>query len=186
MHKNIAIGTLQRRAGNHDMLARFAAPVDFVCDRLQPGPAVLIGEGMAGFHLGDVACGMELVAILIAPAEPLGQFIARWCSCPIRIRPSRSLRTGSRRRHCSRNSPEAPPDPTAILSRLRNAHGSPAGPRHPAPASGSHAFRAPLASNSISRQEPSAGNVSVTRGTNGSTCALGTPTTQCAASSTAG
>src|SRR5258708_39656924 len=45
---------------------------------------------------------------------------------------------------------------------------------------------APEISNSISRQELSAGSVSVTRATNGSTLAVGTPTTQRSAPSTAG
>ena len=57
MHENIAIGALERRAGDHGTLAGPADPVDLGRNRLQPGPAVFIGEGMAGVHLGDIAGG---------------------------------------------------------------------------------------------------------------------------------
>ena len=59
VHEDIAIGALQRRAGDHDMLAGLADPVDLVGNRLQPRPAVFIGQRMAGAHLGDIACGMK-------------------------------------------------------------------------------------------------------------------------------
>ncbi len=55
------------------MLAGQADPVDLVGDRHQPGPAVLVGQGVAGAHLGDVAGGMKLVAVLVAPGQPFGQ-----------------------------------------------------------------------------------------------------------------
>ena len=40
---------------------------------LKPGPAVLVGEGVAGPHLLDIAGGMKAVAVLETPAEPLAQ-----------------------------------------------------------------------------------------------------------------
>ena len=67
MHEHVAVGALQRGAGDHGMPAGPADPVDLIGDRLQPGPAVLVGEGMAGAHLGDVARGVKPVAILEGP-----------------------------------------------------------------------------------------------------------------------
>src|ERR1700694_5784989 len=74
MHEHAAIGALQRGAGDHGVFAGLADPVDLAGDRPQPGPAVFVGEGLAGAHLGDVARWMKPVAVLVAPAEPLGQF----------------------------------------------------------------------------------------------------------------
>src|SRR5689334_21372961 len=69
----ITIGVLQRRAGDDDMLAAFADPCDLVGDGVQPGPAVLVREWMAGPHLLDIAGGMKAVAVLEAPAEALAE-----------------------------------------------------------------------------------------------------------------
>jgi len=76
MDEDIAIGALQRGAGDHGMAAGLADPVDLVGDRLQPRPAIFIGEGLAGAHLGDVAQGVKPVAILVAPAQSLRQLFA--------------------------------------------------------------------------------------------------------------
>ena len=76
MHQNVAIGALQRGAGDHRVFAGLANPVDLVGNRLQPGPAILVGQGMAGAHLGDVAGGMKPVAILEGPAQAFGQLFA--------------------------------------------------------------------------------------------------------------
>src|ERR1700694_1256038 len=74
MHEHAAIGALQRRAGDRGVFAGLADPVDLVGARPQPGPAVFIGEGVGGAPPGDVARWMNPVAVLVAPAEPLGQF----------------------------------------------------------------------------------------------------------------
>ena len=75
VHQDIAIGAFQRRAGDHDMAAGLADPVDLVGDRLQPRPAVFVGERMAGAHLGDVAGGMKPVAVLEGPAQAFGEVV---------------------------------------------------------------------------------------------------------------
>src|SRR3954469_20406404 len=123
MHEHAPIGTLQRRAGDHDMSDGHADPVDLVGDRLQPGPAVFIGEGLAGAHLGDVAGGMKSVAVLVAPTEPLGQFVANGA-----LARAGYTHHDERARHLARftvhgNSPEAPPHPPARSSRRWNARG---------------------------------------------------------------
>src|SRR5438132_6378579 len=43
MDKNVAIGALQRGAGDHGMLAGLADLLDLIGDRSQPGPAIFIG-----------------------------------------------------------------------------------------------------------------------------------------------
>src|ERR1700704_701129 len=73
MHEDIAIEALKRGAGDHSVLAGLADPVDLIGDRLQPWPAIFICEGLAGSHLGYIAQGVKLVAILEAPAQSLGQ-----------------------------------------------------------------------------------------------------------------
>ena len=136
------------------MFAGRADPVDLVGDRLQPGPAVLVGEGMAGAHLGDIAGGMKLVAILVMSSRAVRPACRRWCSCPIRTRPSRSAHTALRSRHqLTKILRQARPDPPARRFRRWNVRGSPAGPRRRTRGSGSRACPAPLTSNSISRQE---------------------------------
>ena len=67
--QDLAIGLLERRAGDDDGLTLGATARDFVGDRLQPGPAIRVGEGLARAHLGDIGRRVETVAILEAPAE---------------------------------------------------------------------------------------------------------------------
>src|ERR1700694_6077691 len=57
------------------MLARLAGTVDLIRYRPQPGPAVLVGQGSAGAHLGDVAGRVKSVAILESPVQAFGQLI---------------------------------------------------------------------------------------------------------------
>ncbi len=76
MHENVAIGALQRRTSDHCPFTGFANPIDLVGNRLQPGPAILIGQRMAGAHLGHIGGGMKPVAILESPAQPFGQRFA--------------------------------------------------------------------------------------------------------------
>ena len=183
VHEDVAIGALQRRAGDDGALAGGREAVDLVGNRLQPRPAVLVRQRMAGAHLGDVACRVKPVAVLVAPAEPPGETIGDGALA----------RAGDAHHHqrarsltAHQNSPESRPGPPARPSRRWIARGWRAGSRLRTAASRSHACRAPATSNSISRQEARVGSVRVTRGTNGSTFALGTPTTQRAVSSSAG
>src|SRR5665213_3117460 len=140
MHEDVAVSALQRRTGDHSMFACLAEPVDLVGDRLQPGPAIFVGEGMAGAHLGDVAGGMKLVAILIAPAQPFGELVG-----------DGALARAGYAHHHQRaghlafvigheNSPEARPHRPARWSRQANAPASRAGFRHPARGSKSRAW----------------------------------------------
>src|ERR1700719_3446777 len=69
VHQQITIGAFQRRTGDHDMATVAGDPVDLVRNRLQPWPAILVGEGTARAHLGDIAGGVKPVAVLEGPAE---------------------------------------------------------------------------------------------------------------------
>src|SRR6266404_8448638 len=140
MHEDIAIGALKRGAGDHSVPAGLADPVDLIGDRLQPRPAIFVGQGLAGAHLGDIARGMKLVAILEAPAQSVGQFF-----------PDSALaRTGHAHRDkrarrsadviVQEKSPEALPYPRARSFRPWNARDSRAGSRLQARASRSRAY----------------------------------------------
>src|ERR1700730_8799600 len=139
MHEHLAIGALQRRAGDHGLLSGLADPFDLIGDSLQPGPAIFVGERLTGAHLRDVARGVKLVAILVAPAEALRQFFPNGA-----LARAGHAHHDQRARHLAwfiahENSPEAPPDPPARPSRRWNAHDSQGGSRPRARASRSHA-----------------------------------------------
>ena len=72
---DLAVGSLERRAGDDAGLLLGALPVDPGRDALEPGLAVRIGQRNSGMHLGDVCLGMEGVALLEGPAEPHRQFL---------------------------------------------------------------------------------------------------------------
>ena len=59
VHENVAIGALSAEQPITTCSPASQHAVDLGGDRLQPGPAVLVGQGMAGAHLGDIAGGME-------------------------------------------------------------------------------------------------------------------------------
>src|SRR6266403_5217344 len=121
------------------MLAGLAYPVDLMGDRLQPRPAVFIGEGLAGAHLGDVARGVKLVAILVAPAQSLRQLLSDGALA----RAGHAHHDKRARRSVDvighENSPEALPGPRARSSRRWIARDSRAGSRPRARASRSRA-----------------------------------------------
>ena len=52
------------------------AAIDLRGDGSQPRPAIFVSQRLPGAHLGNVACGVEFVAVLIAPAEAFGERIA--------------------------------------------------------------------------------------------------------------
>src|SRR5579863_1627780 len=163
-----------------------AGPVDLVGDRLQPGPAVLVGERMTRLHLGDIACGVKPVAFLERPVEPLGEFC---CDRALARAGHAHHDQGVGRGGCTLVHEDSPPEAAWSASRTVSpierarfaGRFSPATSRLRIPR-----FSRPATSNSISRQEERAGKVSVTLATKGSTCALGTPTTQRLVSSKAG
>ena len=43
MHQDVAVGMLERGAGDHRALAGLADAVNLPGNRLQPGPAILVG-----------------------------------------------------------------------------------------------------------------------------------------------
>src|SRR4051812_2747755 len=182
--EHVPISMLQRRAGDDDVLALVTDPRDLVGNSVEPGPAVLVGEGMAGPHLLDIAGGMKAVAVLETPAEALAE---RFCN--------RALARARHAHHdqctrCFNARHEFPPGSAAWstsqmvspFERARTAgRVSPLSRRVKI-----GCLSCPAISNSISRQDASAGRLSETRGTKGATLALGTPTTQRSVSSIAG
>ena len=58
----LAVDALQRRAGDDAALARRRRRIQPGADRVQPGPAVLIGQRLAAAHLRDVAGGWKASA----------------------------------------------------------------------------------------------------------------------------
>jgi hypothetical protein len=63
----------QRRAGDDASFTAAAPGVDTAGDPLQPGNAIGIAERCTAAHLGDILGRMERIALLIMPAQPLGQ-----------------------------------------------------------------------------------------------------------------
>src|ERR1700722_3631242 len=55
------------------MAAGVTPPEDNIRNRLQPRPSVIIGQRVAGAHLGDIAFGMKTVAVLKGPLQTLGE-----------------------------------------------------------------------------------------------------------------
>src|SRR5258708_39473379 len=72
MHEDVTVGAFQRRAGDDGTLAGLADAIDLVGNRLQPRPAVLVGQRMARAHFRDIAGGVEPVAVLATPAQARG------------------------------------------------------------------------------------------------------------------
>src|ERR1700760_3546629 len=71
--QHATVGAFQRRAGDHEMVADITDPLDLVRNRLQPWPAVFVGERMACAHLGDVACGVKAIAVFKRPSQAFGK-----------------------------------------------------------------------------------------------------------------
>src|SRR5260370_34729608 len=144
------------------MRAGIEARVDNAGNRMQPGPAVFMGKGPAGAHLGDVARGVKLVAILVGPAEPFGEL----------VRDGAFARAGHAH-HDQRagvftgliahgNSPAAQPRPPAKSSRRWIAHDWRAGSPHPAHAARSPACRGRTPPNAFRGRRPLPGRATAT------------------------
>ena len=157
--QDIAIGALERRAGDDAVIASLAGGVDPGGDGVQPGPAVLIVQRLAVMHLLDVRLRMKPVAVLIGPMQAMrehrrdGAFAGagnahhhddgrnfRW-----RLHDAVLRRRG------------AVDQPDQI--RRRNGRGCPADPRRATRGCRISRLPAPSTRNSISRVEASAGNV---------------------------
>ena len=69
--ENVAIGPLERRAGDDAMIAGAPRGVDPIGDGMQPGPAILVGERLAMVHLLDVSFGMKPVAVFVKPVQTM-------------------------------------------------------------------------------------------------------------------
>src|ERR1700716_808904 len=139
IHEDIAIGALERGAGDDGVLAGLANPLDLGGDRSQPRPAVFVGQGLAGTHFDDIARWMKLVGVFEGPVEAFGEL----------VRDGRLAGAGHAHYHkraryfadtiAHENSPEGPPCRQARWSRQGNARGWRAGSRPPARASRSGA-----------------------------------------------
>jgi DNA-binding FadR family transcriptional regulator len=71
--EQVAVGALEGRAGDDGAAAGAGLAAHPVAHGLEPGPAVVVGEGRAGGHLRDVRGRVELVRLREGPAEPLGE-----------------------------------------------------------------------------------------------------------------
>ena len=172
--ENVAVGAFQRRAGEDDRppARRPGRSRAMACSQGLRSSSVNCWPARI---LSTLACGVKPVAILEPPAQPSRRALRRSCSCRSPRRPSRPAR---RAVLPAIDPPESRRDPAARRSRRRTCARRRAGSRLRTARVKIALFSAPPTRNSISRQEASAGKVRVTRGTKGSTCAFGTPTTQ--------
>ena len=184
VHENVAIGALQRRAGDDGALAggrrggrsRRQSPA-----ATASGPRRSADGRRSSSRRclpGETCRHPRSASRAVRPDD------RRWCSCPSRKRPSPPARKEllTRPRKFSGIAARSTSQTVSPVDRARLAgRFSPAKRRVKIAR-----LSAPATSNSISRQEARVGSVRVTRGTNGSTFALGTPTTQRAVSSSAG
>src|ERR671918_577907 len=122
---DLAIGSLERGAGDDPRLFLRALTVDPGGRALEPRLPVRVGQRHPGVHLGDVRLGVERIALLEGPAEAPGQFLRNrrlarprhahdhqnWRTAPMGAypadppawpRPPRSPGAGSRRQRSSR------------------------------------------------------------------------------------
>ena len=67
--EQVAIGALERRTGDDRLDAVCGALAHPVAHGLQPGPAVLVGQGDAAAHLVDVDLGVEVVGLGDRPPQ---------------------------------------------------------------------------------------------------------------------
>ena len=67
--QDVAVAAAQGRAGENAVAAGGAGGVDPGGHGLQPGPAVLVGQGRAAVHLGDVGKRVEIVGVDVFPAQ---------------------------------------------------------------------------------------------------------------------
>jgi hypothetical protein len=67
------IGPLERRTGDNARFLLFPLMIDPRRDPLQPRLAIRIRQGNSRMHLRNVRCGMERIAFLEWPTEPVCQ-----------------------------------------------------------------------------------------------------------------
>src|SRR5262245_15103644 len=70
-NQDIAIGAFERRAGDGPVIPDAPRRVDPGGNAMQPGPAVLVSQRLAGVHLPDVGLWVEPVAVLVDPVQPV-------------------------------------------------------------------------------------------------------------------
>ena len=89
VHQNVAIGALERGAGDDGVLAlaRRAISAAMAFSQGQRSSSV---RGWPALILATLLAGWNLSPSSTAPAEPLAPALRRPCSCPSRTRPSRS------------------------------------------------------------------------------------------------
>jgi hypothetical protein len=69
----VPVGPFESGTRHHHGAARGNVLVQPSCDRTQPRPPLLVGQGRAGRHLRPVRRGMEVVRLLEGPAEAVGE-----------------------------------------------------------------------------------------------------------------
>ena len=178
MHEDVAIGALQRRAGDDGALAAPCRPGRSRRQWPAARPAVLVGKRMARAHLGDIARRVKPVAVLIGPVQACRPACRRWCSCPSRTRPSPPARRASCRHRPRKFSGSAaaiaPARPSRRCECARFAGRS-------SPVEHARQDRALVGARDFEQHfaaGASAGSVSVTAARTARHGALGTPTTQ--------
>src|SRR3569623_1397034 len=187
VYEYVAVGALQRRAGDDDGRGFFRITIDGVRDGAQPGQASCGGQGNSGLHLLDVGAGMIVVAVLLNEAGARSE----------RLRDGGLARAGHThhdddfdvRLVCHQASRGSGSAALSIIHQVspRADCARAAGKSSPANTRERIArLSCPEASSSISRHCARQGSVRLTRGTKGATWAFGTPVTQRSASVVAG
>ena len=67
--EQVAIGALERRAGDDRLDVLGSTLAHPVAHGLQPGPAILVGQRDAAAHLVDIGPGVEVVGLGDGPAQ---------------------------------------------------------------------------------------------------------------------
>jgi hypothetical protein len=101
--EQVAVAALEGRAGDDGAAAGAGLAAHPVAHGLEPGPAVVVGEGRAGGHLRDVRLGVELVsrsaravAIVVLP-DPEIPITTTWRGCAAMLTPSSTRAVPCRR-----------------------------------------------------------------------------------------
>ncbi len=71
--QDVAIGALERRAGDDAAIAAPARGVDPVGDGVQPRPAIGVVKRLAVVHLFDIGFGVQPIAVLVDPMQAMRQ-----------------------------------------------------------------------------------------------------------------
>ena len=95
--QHLAVGPPERRAAHQRRASRGVVLTGPRGERPEPRQPVLVGQRVAGRHLGDVGLRVEVVALGEVPAEPLLRPPAPPWSCPSRTTPMNTRWSVTRR-----------------------------------------------------------------------------------------